>query len=221
MYFAPLMIDIKQRFGHILKERGLVMRGKEYDGDLSLKFQIDHDKRKLTVSLDVQGKADTGAEAARWEHTSLSAQIHEEVKLGDTGYYCYLYREDHTVDPTDFDTEEDFVAEVGAYLQECVIVNFAVDDFAVHDEIALAYLALVDLLEPEPPQFSIERKGKSEHLTATDAEGKVLTFAISPGKALEISVNGEIVNKLNQTSRWHIEEVLADHFTTAFNLRHR
>ncbi|WP_421365864.1 hypothetical protein [Agrobacterium tumefaciens] len=220
MYFAPLMIDIKQRFGHILKERGLFMRGEASDGDLSLEFRTEHEKRKLTVSLDVQGKAETGAEVARWEHATLSAEIYEEVKLGDTGYYCFLHRQHDSVDPIDFDTEEEFVAEVGAYLEECVIVNFAVDDFYVHDEIALAYLALVDLLEPEPPEFSIERKGEGEHLTTTDAEGKVLTFVKSSGEDLEISVDGKIVKKLNQPSQWHIEEVLADHFTTAYDLRH-
>lgn len=222
MYFAPIMIDIKNRFGHILKERCLVMRGKEEGGGLSLEFRMEHENRKLPIRLDVRGKSDTRAKAARWKHTSLSAHIHEDVRLGDTGYHCFLYRDHHNVDPTEFDTEEEFAAEVGAYLEECVIVNYDEDDFAVGDEIALTYLALVDMFAPEPPPFRIEKKGEGEMLTIVDAEGKVLTFTYYPGRDLEIAVNGEVVKRLSGELAQHdIEEVLGDHFTTDYDLKHR
>lgn len=220
MYYAPLMIDIKKRFGHIMKERGLVVRGEAGEDSLSLEFRSESGNRKLTLRLDIEGATETGLEVARWEHASLSAHIHEEVKLGDTGYYCFLYRDHHTVDPMDFDREEEFATEVGAYLQECVIVNFAKDDFAVNEATALTYLALVDMFEPEAPPFSIERKGKTELLTITDAAGKVLTFA-SKSRDLQISVDGRAVSKLSEPAQWKIEEVLGDHFTTAHDLKRR
>ncbi len=120
----------------------------------------------------------------------------------------------------DFDTKEEFVTEVGAYLQECVIVDFAEDDSAVDEEIALTYLALVDMFEPEAPPFSVERKGETELMTITDAAGKVLTFA-SKACELRISVDGKAVSKLSEPAQWKIEEVLGDHFTTARDLKHR
>ncbi|MDQ0420916.1 hypothetical protein J2045_001943 [Peteryoungia aggregata LMG 23059] len=214
------MVDIKNRFGHILKERGLVMRGQAGDDSLTLEFRSEYGNRKLPIRLDIDGPSDTGAEVATWEHASLSAQIHEDVTLGDTGYYCHLYREDHNVDSMEFDTEEEFAAEVGAHIQECVIVNFAKDDFAVNDAIALTYLALADIFEPGAPPFSIERRGKTELLTITDLAGKVLTFA-STSCELEISVNGKVVSKLCEPAQWKVEEVIADHFTTAQNFKHR
>jgi hypothetical protein len=219
MYFAPIMIDIKKRLGHILQERGLVMRGEESGGELSLNFQTDDKDRRLDISLTVQGKSDTKARSARWEHAYLTADIYEDVRLGDTGYYCHLHRCQHEVYPDDFDTEEDFIAEVGAYLQECMIVNFGYDDSHVANEIAVIYLELVDIFAPTPPEFNFERKGKEQHLTVSDAEGKVFDFATAPGGILQVSINGTVIEEIYEAEQWHIQEVLSGHFTTAKNLK--
>jgi hypothetical protein len=220
MYFAPIMIDIKERFGHILKERGLVMRGSEHKGELNLEFRTGDENRRLAIRLDIRSKTDTRAKAARWKHASLTATIYEEVRLGDTGYYCFVDRQFDQVDPLDFDTEEEFAAEVGAYIKECVIVNFGEDEFAVADEIAKAYLAISEKFEPDAPEFKFERIEGDERLTVTDAAGRTLAFTVLDKKCvLQVSVDGEVVTEMSEPAQWKVNEVVDDHFTTACDLR--
>lgn len=220
MYFAPIMIDIKERFGHILKERGLVMRGEEHKGHLSLEFRTADENRRLAITLDIHGKSDTRAKAAKWEHTSLRAEIYEEVRLGDTGYHCFVHRQYDQIDPLDFDREEEFAAEVGAYLKECVIVNFGKDEFAVSEEIAKAYVAVARKFEPDAPELRFERIGGDERLTVTDAVGRTLAFTVLDKKCdLQVSVDGELVKEMSEPAQWRVNEVVDDHFITAYDLR--
>lgn len=87
-YFTQIMIEAKERYGHILKERNLVMRGERGGGGLTLVFRTrDPNGWRLPVELYVPGKAETRKDRAEWADVQVTAEINTEVKFGDDGWF--------------------------------------------------------------------------------------------------------------------------------------
>lgn len=78
-YYAQLLIEAKERYGHILKERGLVKRGEADGDDLTLVFRSDDGKWRLPVDISDPGKKSTGTDRAEWKDVEVSALVHSKV----------------------------------------------------------------------------------------------------------------------------------------------
>ncbi|MDX3924701.1 MAG: hypothetical protein QHC90_02665 [Shinella sp.] len=222
-YYTQIMIEVKERYGHILKERGLVMRGERNDGSLNLIFKSkDSGNWRLPVELHVPGKSETGKERAEWEDVELTADIHTEVKFGDTGWLGFIPRQSEQLQYLEGDDMAEFLAEIGLYLKECVLVPRGNIEKQVSQETAMAYEEFSDLCGPDGPEIAFSTDGKVQTLTVEDAAGHEVSFVwIEKGVLGQVFVDGKLVERLNRPEIWHIQDAIGQHFTSRADLKFR
>jgi hypothetical protein len=124
-YFTQILIEAKERYGHILKERGLVMRGEYEDGNLNLVFKSKGaGDWVLPVDLFVPGKRQTGKARAEWEDVELTAEVHSAVKICDTEWVGFVHQHSEQLEFLEGDDMAEFVDGIGRYLKDGVLVAY-------------------------------------------------------------------------------------------------
>ncbi len=213
-YFTQILVESKERYGHILKERGLVMRGERQDGGLNLVFRSkgagDWD---LPVELYVPGRDETGKARAEWEDVVLTAHIHSEVKLGDTGWIGFVPRYSETLEFLDGDDMSDFAERIGAYLRECVLLPVAGLDNKVAPEVAAAYSDFTDTLGVDDRDIAFATDGNAQTLTVEDGAGRSVSFVWTEKEVTgQVVVNGRTVERMRAPEPLKIHRALSHHF---------
>jgi hypothetical protein len=213
-YFTQILIEAKERYGYILKERGLVMRGERRDGDLNLVFRSkgagDWD---LPVELCVPGKGETGKARAEWEDVVLTAHIHSEVKLGDTGWIGFVPRHSETLEFLESDDMSDFVEGIASYLKECVLLPTGALEKKAAPEVAAAYFDFTETLGLDDRDIAFSTDGNVQTLTVEDGAGQSVSFVwTEKGVTGQVLVNGKTVSKMRAPESWQIHEALVHHF---------
>ncbi|WP_114950357.1 hypothetical protein [Rhizobium phaseoli] len=213
-YFTQIMIEAKERYGHILKERNLVMRGERADGGLTLAFRTrDPNGWNLPVELYVPGKSETRKDRAEWEDVQLTADIHSEVKFGDTGWVGYIPRQSEQLEYLEGDDMAGFVNRIGLYLKEVVLVPMHESDKEVSPEVAAAYDMFSDLCGTEGPEIAFTIGGEVQTVTVEDAAGREVSFVWrDSGSTGEILVDGKRVRRLQQPEPRQIEQAISSRF---------
>lgn len=211
-YFTQIMIEAKERYGHILKERNLVMRGEREDGGLTLVFRTrDPDGWRLPVELYLPGKAETRKDRAEWEDVQVTAEINTEVKFGDAGWFGYI--------PRQFEQEQylgddmaSFFNAIGVYLKEVVLVPLHENEKEISPEVAMAYEEFSDLCGPNGPEIAFFTDGKVETLTVDDAAGREVRFAWRESGVGLLHVDGKQVRRMEHPAPWEIQRAIGKHF---------
>lgn len=222
-YYTQIMIEAKERYGHILKERNLVMRGERNDDNLILVFKRNGPGDwRLPVELHVPGKSETGRDQAVWEDVELTADIHQEVTFGDTGWVGFISRQSEQLQYLDGDDMSKFIEQIEQYIKECVVIPYGDVENRVSPETAMAYADLSDLSGAEAPEIQFLTDGNVQTLTVEDAAGQLVRFAWNEKKvAGEIYVDGRLAERLNKPESWEIQDGLSRHFTTRTDLKFR
>lgn len=224
-YYTQIMIEAKERYGHILKERGLVMRGERNDGSLNLVFRSKGSGDwRLPVELYVPGKSETGKDRAEWEDVELTADIHSGVRFGDTGWVGFIPRQSEQLQYLEGDDMAEFVNGIGLYLKECILIPRGTVDKQVSPETAVAYAELSDLCGPDSSEiaFSVSADRKIQTLTVEDAAGHEVSFVWSEKGVLgQLFVDGKLVERMDRPEARHIQEAIGEHFTSRADLKFR
>lgn len=196
-YFTQIMIEAKERYGSILKERHLVMRGEREDGGLTLVFRTrDPNGWRLPVELYVPGKAETRKDRAEWEDVQVTAEINAEVKFGDAGWFGYIPRQFEQEQYLEGDDMASFVNAIGVYLKEVVLVPLHENEKEISPEVAMAYEEFSDLCGPNGPEIAFFTDGKVETLTVDDAAGREVRFAWRESGVGLLHVDGKQVRRM-------------------------
>ncbi len=224
-YYTQIMIEAKERYGHILKERGLVMRGERNDGSLKLIFKSKGSGDwRLPVELYVPGKSETGKDRAEWKDVELTADIHSEVRFRDTGWVGFIPRQSEQLQYLEGGDMAEFVNEIGLYLKECVLIPRGIVEKQVSPETAMAYAELSDLRDPDGPEiaFSVSADRNVQTLTVEDAAGHEVSFVwTEKGVFGQVLVDGKLAERLDQPESWHIQDAIGEHFTSRADLKFR
>jgi hypothetical protein len=212
-YFTQIMIEAKERYGHILKERNLVMRGERGGGGLTLVFRTrDANGWRLPVELYVPGKAETRKDRAEWTDVQVTAEINTEVKFGDDGWFGYIPRQFEQEQYLTGDDMALFVNAIGVYLKEVVLLPLHESDREVSQEVAMAYEEFSDLCGPDGPEIAFSTDGKVETLTVEDATGREVSFAWRESGVGQLHVDGKQVRRLEHPAAWEIQRAIGKHF---------
>lgn len=212
-YFTEMLIEAKERYGHILKERGLVMRGERADGDLNLVFRSKDGAWRLPVEILVPGKEQTGKTRAGWEDVVLTAQIYSKVKIGNTDWVGFVERQSETLEFLDGDEMSDFVSGIGGFLKETVLINNVRLEHEVASEVAAACFELTENKGVQSDEIEFKVEGGVQTLTAHDAAGQAISFVwTEKGTTGELLVDGRPVKKIRAFEYSKIENAIADHF---------
>jgi len=212
-YFTQIMIEAKERYGHILKERNLVMRGERGDGGLTLVFRTrDPNGWRLPVELYLPGKAETRKDRAEWEDVQVTAEIHTEVKFGSAGWFGYIPRQFEQEQYLEGDDMALFVNAIGVYLKEVVLVPLHESDKEISQEVAMAYEEFSALCGPNGPEIAFSTDGNVETLTVEDAAGREVSFAWRCSGLGQLHVDGKQVRRMKHPAAWEIQRAIGKHF---------
>ncbi|MEP9373311.1 hypothetical protein [Mesorhizobium sp. KR1-2] len=223
-YYTHIMIEAKARYGHILRDRNLVMRGKRDGDSLTLVFKRKGPGDwKLPVELHVPGKSETGRDQALWEDVQLTADIHQEVTFGDAGWVGFICRQSERLEYLHGDDMSKFIEQIGLYIKECSVIPYGEVENRVSPETAMAYADLIDLIGAEDPGIQFSTDGNLQTLTVEDAAGQQsVSFAWNEKKvAGEIYVDGKLAERLERPESWEIQDALSRHFTSQMDLKIR
>lgn len=212
-YFTQILIEAKERYGHILKERGLVMRGEHEDGNLNLVFKSAARDWVLPVEILVPGKGQTGKSRAGWEDVMLTAVVHSAVKIGETDWVGFVRRHSEQLEFLDGDDMAEFVDGIGGYLKEVVLVPYSAPVKKVAPEVAAAYFEFTGTLGVDAANIAFSTDGDRQILTTLDAAGQSVSFVWSEDRCEgEVFVDGKSVDRVPAFEYRQIQAALVEHF---------
>ncbi len=221
-YYAQIMIELKERFGHILKERGLVMRGERIGGELNLVFKSEDGAWRLPVEIEIPGSDDTGKPRAEWEDLKVSALIHSEVKIGKDGWVGFVERQNETLERSDCKSASQFTSAIGTYLKDCVIIPNVLLEREVAPEIAAAYFEFAEGFGVSSEDIEFTVGDGVQTVTAHDAAGQAVSFVWSRGSRYgKVLVDGICVEQTNAFDYTDIANTISEHFEQRTRRRSR
>lgn len=105
-----------------------------------------------------------------------------------------------------------FVAAIGIYLKDVVLVPLHENDKEISQEVAMAYEEFSDLCGPDGPEIAFSTDGKVETLTVQDSAGREVSFAWGCSGVGLLYVDRKQVRRMENPAPWEIQRAIGKHF---------